>query len=283
MGYCLGVCVVGTIMSAQELFGGIGPVNALATVPAGTNKEKRIIFVRHGCTYMNEYLGRHTAFGAPSFSDIFPSEERHKYFQDSPLSNTGVRQAKALAASKPSFVSDCELVVTSPLRRALQTLDIGLKPHLLGHRNKANAAPPIIALPEAAERLYLVSDIGRPVREIQKEYEYMDFETGFQGKPKDAWWYQSPGKSYSEWRPSGRGQKYACPGEPQDDFADRMARLYRWLHDRAESRIVVICHWGVIDWMIDQDYDNCQWGEVTLSQIRSRISQPDYTELWQRR
>jgi broad specificity phosphatase PhoE len=231
--------------------------------------EKKIVFLRHGCTYMNEHLGHGLSFGAPNFSDVFDAEELHKY-RDSPLSETGIRQAQQLQKSRPAFVQDLDLVVTSPLTRALQTFELGVKDHLPDH-------VPIVALPHAAERLYLISDQGRPVQELQKQFPYVDFETGFEADDDDvaggwgggeSWWYQHQlDVRYAEWRPTGKGQRYACPGEPDHAFEERMLRLHKWLEDRPESKIAVVCHWGVIDWMLGIDFDNCQWREVSFDKI----------------
>ena len=232
--------------------------------PSSHSADKTIVFVRHGCTYMNEHLGRSLSFGAPNFSDIFDEKDREQFFQDSPLSPYGMRQAKTLlAGSPPSFVSDCELVVTSPLTRALQTFEIGLKHHF-------SASVPVVAVPHAAERLYLVSDIGRKRSELKKKYDFVDFETGFEDHG-DEWWY-SPAKdeAYVEWRPSGKGQRYACPGEPFHAFEKRMVKLLSWLNDRQEQKIAVVCHHGVIEWMLDMDFDNCQWREVEFPKLYER-------------
>jgi broad specificity phosphatase PhoE len=230
-------------------------------------QEKTIVFLRHGCTYMNEHLGRSHSFGAPNFSDVFEAEEMHKY-RDSPLSARGIQQAQQLQKSRPEFVQDLDLVVTSPLTRALQTFELGVKDHVQDH-------VPIIALPHAAERLYLISDQGRPVPELQNQFPYVDFVTGFEtdnavgGSDGDSWWYQHQRDvRYAEWRPTGKGQRYACPGEPDHAFEERMLRLLKWLEDRPESKIAVVCHWGVIDWMLDVDFDNCQWREVSFDKIQ---------------
>lgn len=234
----------------------------------GSNSEKRITFVRHGCTYMNEYLGRTISFGAPNFSDIFNDHAREEFYKDSPLSRYGIQQAERYLAQKPpSFVHDCELVVTSPLTRAIQTLEIGLKPHL-------SKSIPIVALPHAAERLYLISDVGktRSTLESMPNLSHIDFKTGFQDHPEE-WWYQpKSSETYAEWRPSGKGQRYACPGEPDQAFDCRMQSLVSWLKERPEQKIAVVCHWGVIDWMLDLDFDNCQWREVPFSSLRQHAA-----------
>ncbi|OEU20538.1 hypothetical protein FRACYDRAFT_161826, partial [Fragilariopsis cylindrus CCMP1102] len=147
-----------------------------------------------------------------------------------------------------------DLVVVSPLTRALQTMELALYEHIIvneddddddvdGHSNV-----PIIAMPKAAERLYLVSDIGKSRSELRIKYPWVDFDTGF-----------SSDNNYIEWRPHGQGQEYACLGEPQECFDHRMTELYLWLESRKEKCIAVICHAGVIDWMTSGDvYSNCE-------------------------
>ena len=216
---------------------------------------------------MNEYLGKTVPFGAPTFTDVFQPHELHLY-QDSPLSPAGQKQAKSLRRTSSSFLADCDLVVVSPLTRALETLDIGLKEHLVDEKADAKTKTPVIALPEAAERLYLISDVGKPTSDLQKQFGYVDFEEGFgEHIDQDAWWYQPSTKAYQEWRPVGKGQKYACPGEPDEYFDRRMIRLFKWLSQRPEQKITVVCHWGVIDWMLDMDFDNCAWKEVDLQDV----------------
>lgn len=255
-----------------------------------SNDSKVITFIRHGCTYMNEYLGGADGgrrFGSPHFTDVFVDPSRRSKYHDTPLSPHGRQQAQALAAGcgSAAFIQHCQLVVTSPLTRALQTWDIGLQPHFLNCEVSANNynAVSVIALPEAAERLYLISDVGRSVTELKAEFPHVDFETGFPvvDPPQDSqqqqqqwWWHPTSGggggnNNYVEWRPIGRGQRYACLGEPATDFHQRMGRLYAWLQDRPETSIAVVCHHGVIDWMLDMDFDNCQYHQVPFHSIRS--------------
>lgn len=230
--------------------------------------EKSIVLIRHGCTYMNEYLGRHIAFGAPHFTDVFENhKERDEYYRDSPLSPRGIRQAKELSQRSGSVImNECDLVVTSPLTRALQTMEIGLGKHI-------GPDTPIIALPQAAERLYLISDQGKSRHELQKAFSRVDFHSAFADHATDQWWFTPPtDKTYVEWRPTGRGQKYACPGEPQEDFENRMQSLITWLDSREERNIALVCHWGVIEWMLDMDFDNCQWEKVPFQVLLQKTT-----------
>jgi broad specificity phosphatase PhoE len=263
--------------------------------------KKKIVFVRHSTTYMNEYLGRSLSFGAPHFSDAKFSNDELPLYRDTPLSPRGIQLVQTtLARHRPAFLNkntddfDLNLVVVSPLRRALQTFDIGIRPHLISSSSSSKSeysSIPVVVLPEAAERLYLISDVGTPVDELEKEYAYMDFGEISHDKRHAWWWTPSPPPAptlnsaattnnnhnnhnhtggYVEWRPVGQGQCYACPGEPQADFDARMWRLYTWLEQRPELNIAVVCHHGVIDWMLDMNFDNCQWQVVDFDQIATR-------------
>ena len=225
---------------------------------------KRVVFIRHGCTHMNEYLST-SAFGSPGFTDVFPEQHTAKY-RDSPLSPRGIRQAQTLAShlddlakgrpevhetlSLPhehrNFLNELDLVVVSPLTRAIQTLEISLIPHIQfdsdsGETNEfkrdAISKVPIIALPHAAERLYLISDVGKTRQELHDQYgHFIDFEQGFE-EHGDEWWFALDSKAdnstpsgirpenYVEWRPNSLRQRYACPGEPDEFFEARMTRL----------------------------------------------------------
>ncbi len=230
--------------------------------------EKNIVLIRHGCTHMNEYLGKHISFGAPHFTDVFEdTNERDTYYRDSPLSPRGVQQAQELSKRAGlKLMNECDLVVTSPLTRALQTTEIGFGNHI-------PPDTPIIALPQAAERLYLISDQGKPRHQLQKAFPRVDFETAFENHDTDQWWFTpNHPHNYVEWRPTGRGQKYACPGEPQQDFDNRMQSLIKWLNSRQERTIALVCHWGVIDWMLDMDFDNCQWRKVPFSVLLEKTA-----------
>jgi broad specificity phosphatase PhoE len=239
---------------------------------------KQIVFVRHSTTYMNEYLGRSLSFGAPQFTDVFDKDAKDllPLYRDTPLSPRGRQLVQnTLARNRPAFCTrDLQLVVVSPLKRALQTFDIGIRPHLLSSKSssklKSDNAIPVVVLPEAAERLYLISDVGTPVDELEQEYGYMDFGEIPEEKRRSWWWTPATSTNghYVEWRPVGQGQRYACPGEPRADFDARMMRLYQWLDQRPELNIAVVCHHGVIDWMLDMDFDNCQWRAVGFDQIR---------------
>lgn len=230
---------------------------------------------------MNEYLSSNP-FGSPGFTDVFEDDGNYR---DSPLSPRGVSQAQTLAArlgdsSCPdygSLLNELDLIVVSPLTRAIQTLEIGILPHIqpsLVSRSKADddrPMIPIMALPHAAERLYLISDVGKTRQELHQQYGHtVDFNHNEFNQEK--WWFQqNDNHKYVEWRPNSKSQQYACPGEPDAWFDARMIKLFKWLEDRPESTIAVVSHWGVIDWYLDADFDNCEMKAVSLHELRRKV------------
>eukprot|EP00980_Cylindrotheca_fusiformis_P019706 scaffold6881_cov126-Cylindrotheca_fusiformis.AAC.3 len=254
-----------------------------------SRRTKRIVFIRHGRTYMNDFIGG-INYGSPNFTDVFPEANEDKY-KDSPLTRNGIDQAKQLdsmlialcngeenarqAAKKRLSLSDqdatfllgLELVLVSPLTRALQTLEIGL------YQTIRDRKVPVMALPLATERVYLISDIGKAQNELKEAYKYVDFDTAFpRGQMKP--WYFTPSdelaENYVEWRPSGEGQVYACLGEPQDYFDRRMSELYSFLDGRPESTIALVCHAGVIDWFVRDIFENCELRVVKFDDLKPR-------------
>jgi len=195
------------------------------------------------------------------------------------------------------IVESIDLIACSPLTRALQTTEIALVPHFRRgadssqqQQKQQQQGVPIVALPLASERVYLISDLGTTTVELKDRFPYVDFDSGCTTNGngngnKDEWWWDSPLSSsrnedngsindissinnYVEWRPINEGQTYACLGEPEVEFNERMTRLYDWLDSRNERSIALVCHWGVIDWLTGEDFDNCEMRAVDFSVLR---------------
>ncbi|KAL3900049.1 MAG: hypothetical protein SGARI_006327 [Bacillariaceae sp.] len=223
------------------------------------SQKKRVVLIRHGQTYMNELIGGGgTSYGQPGFTDVFDEESEREKYKDSPLSQTGIQQALKLKEE------------LHRMRKAGEDVDWDL------HVDEIEKDIAIIALPQASERLYLISDLGRPRSELKRQYSFVDFDSGFenQGDDDDAWHFvPSPEmkENYVEWRPHGQGQVYACLGEHQDAFNRRMSELYYWLEARDEQCIAVVCHAGVIEWMTSGEiFANCELRVKNFEDLRPR-------------
>jgi broad specificity phosphatase PhoE len=143
-----------------------------------------------------------------------------------------------------------DLVLVSPLTRAQQTFQYGVLPAL--QQQRPNNLPPILAQPLSTERVYTASDTGRDTPSLKKEFPWVDwsFVEALGDRP---WWYthedEEDAEGYQEWRPYGQGQWYAVPGEPADVFEKRMKQLEDWIAAREERTILLVVHWGVIQYL----------------------------------
>ncbi len=265
------------------------------------NDSKKLILIRHGCSEANEYIYREgNQWGDPNFTD-------DAKYKDAILSEKGRGEARSLLSKsaelrntlkklRDSVVSasevDCQeeerlnnevLIVTSPLTRTIETLSIGILPHV-NTQTKENAIR-AIAQPLAAERVYTASDTGRPISELKKHFPHIDFTQCYSSSVQNSndskrtnddsleeWWYtHNPEKDgrYSEWRPSGENQYYAVPGEPQHAFDDRMSRLFDWIDSRPEKTMILVTHWGVIRYITDEDHvENCGVRIIDFDSLR---------------
>lgn len=230
-------------------------------------EEKRVFLIRHGCTHMNEFLSKPgSRWGEPTFADDWS-------LRDSALSNRGISQAGQLHqfCENQNLLHETDLIVVSPLTRALQTLEIGVLPYFKNRlKEKKIPLPKIIALPFASERVYMSSEIGSPVEELYKQFPFVDFKSGFNQvlhSSHEWWWTPSPGTGTAEWRPFGQGQTYINVGEPEQAFEYRMRQLYDWLATRKEKHIVLISHWAVFQFLSGHDFQNCEVKELTFDML----------------
>ena len=171
-------------------------------------------------------------------------------------------------------------MVVSPLTRCLQTYQAAVQPVL------PSSEVPVLAHPLAAERVYTISEIGRPsVRELQRDFADVDFGLLLRGRQAsldddadddddhnhDPWWYDPTVATkfnrdipWEEWRPHGEQQQYGTPGEPKKVFQRRMQALEEWLVRRPEKHILLAAHWGVFRHFTGEEMDNCEVCRIEL-------------------
>ena len=118
----------------------------------GALRETQLLLIRHGRTQMNEHLAQPgKEWGAPNFAD--PG------YYDTELTELGKTQARELHESFcESRYPPVDILISSPLRRALHTSEIVFSGHV--------SITQRIVTPLAAERLFLSSDVGSPVDEL---------------------------------------------------------------------------------------------------------------------
>jgi len=243
---------------------------------------KKILYaIRHGKSTANEYMAKEgSTWGAPTFYD-------DTSYVDAPLSEEGRAQAAQLAkrlarqqtekdpSSDPTDAGGClsevELILVSPLTRCLETFHYGVRP---AYQACGLKCPKVVILPLITERVYTSSDTGLSLAELKKIWGEDGFDWSHaeslvyrdRENEETPWWYhQSSEKEtldYKEWRPYGEGQYYAVPGEPKEVFEDRMKKAEMWIHDRSESRIMLVCHWAVLHHWTGEPIENCGFRRI---------------------
>ena len=286
------------------------------TASTSSNTHMNILMIRHGRSLGNEMMDRPgNRWGDPHFKD-------DATLRDAPLSDRGIQQAIALGVadtdasiSKPTTttssssssstttttsstipqhqIDKLQLVVVSPLTRALQTMQ-----HALRHRLPAHI--PILVHPLLTERVYTLSDTGRRVHELKADFGDDDARINFdllllRDDCDEDWWFHhitnnnnhdnkdkdndnnDVNMDYKEWRPCDAHQWYATPGEPHHVFDARMQRLQDWLSQRPEQNICLVSHWAVLQHLTsgEHNFENCEARWVSWERKRKRQQVPE--------
>jgi glucosyl-3-phosphoglycerate phosphatase len=146
----------------------------------------------------------------------------------SPLGEHQVVQARTLHAAR-----HYDLVVASPLRRAIQTAS-----GIFGHRK----GTPLIVESLHRERIENTGDVGRSPHHLKVDFPHLDF-----AHLPDIWWH-------TDGDPDHRGIHV----EPIAVLQERVAVFKDWLDQRPEQRIAVIGHGTFFFHMTGVHFENCQ-------------------------
>ena len=187
---------------------------------------KTIHLIRHG----------QSAFNA---AGLKPGGEDPMLF-DAALSDLGHRQV----AEARRQVADlaCDLVVTTPLTRALQTC--------LGLFDGRRVA--IMVDSRAREKLSHSCDVGRPPAALQSDFPNLSF-----GHLAECWWYAGPDHAGGPWDGVIRR-------EPEAHFMTRVGDFRRWLHGRPEPAVTVVGHSDFFKALSGRSLENCEVYEMKL-------------------
>lgn len=136
---------------------------------------------------------------------------------DPPLTDLGRKQASSLAPELPNEQAIVDLVVTSPLRRTLETTLLGWGPAVnrLGVEN-------VICLPAAQECNDFPCDTGSSRADLEKISEYA-------------------GLDFSLLTPDWNSKTGFWAADPQS-LAHRAKTVRHFLRDRPEKEIVLVAH-----------------------------------------
>lgn len=172
------------------------------------------------------HLIRH---GQSEFNAAFDSiVRRDPMIFDPNLTALGRAQASALAGD--ARWARVELVVVSPLTRAIQTAQ-----HIF-----AGHTAPWHVEPMQREKCEHSGDIGRAPRLLAADFPHLAF-----GHLDDPWWYCDPA------RPD------AIAIEPEPFLQARVASFGQWLAARSEAAIAVVGHGTFLNRLTGIAFKNC--------------------------
>ena len=172
------------------------------------------------------YLIRH---GESTFNVLFEKSGIDPLHFDAPLSDNGFRQVASARPAMPELGAD--LVVTSPLTRALQTA-VGLF---------EDQPVPIIVSEIHRERLGNSCDVGRNPSLLMDEFPQLSF-----GHLDEVWWHD------------GEKDDRGVPVEPYNLLSRRLSDFSRWIKNRHEQTIVVVGHGTFFHRLTGQHMENCE-------------------------
>ncbi|TVY77087.1 putative phosphatase [Fusarium oxysporum f. sp. cubense] len=178
--------------------------------------------------------------------------EANLVLPDTDLTPLGEEQARGLLSKFPEL-ANVDLIVSSPLRRTLQTTLLAFPTHL-------ERGLQIVALPEVQEVSDLNCDTGSDLSAIKAEFEHQPVDFGL----VEPGWQIKEGK----WAPAiGSLRKRA-----------EVAR--QWLSERPETEIVVVTHGCFLhfltdDWVNAVNPDGTDWANA---EVRSYTMSHNETE-----
>lgn len=156
---------------------------------------------------------------------------------DARLTDRGREQAAEVASRISVLAAD--LIVSSPLTRALQTAEI-----------IACGRIPVLVEPLIREWQVNSCDIGRPASTLRREFPEFSFDL-----LPETWWYKgADGES-----PGPRGFIV----EPMALFLDRVCRFRQWLRQCPGKRIVAVGHHAFLFHLARRELDNCELRPLT--------------------
>ncbi|EGC30452.1 hypothetical protein DICPUDRAFT_157828 [Dictyostelium purpureum] len=201
--------------------------------------------------------------GQSTFNVAFLANNRvDPFLFDARLTEIGEGQASALADNAEIHLQNIQVVITTPMTRALDTTRRGLSKLI---KNKGINC---VVCPLHRETLTTSDDNGRPISIVKTEFPEFDFST-----IEERWWYL-PEEIKSDFTIDHEEYFKKSPfKEPEEVIAKRVQDFKEYLLSRPESHIAVVGHCDFFYHLLDKKHPhmkNCQiikfmieTGEVT--------------------
>jgi len=172
---------------------------------------------------------------------------------DAPLTPHGRHQSALLNRdTKDTFQKTAELLVTSALKRPMQTMVIG---YPLLRKRLEEAGKPVVILPQLQECNDCPCDVGSPREELEADPEFAGLDLSL--LPPD--WRSKEGF----YAPTAAALK------------ERARWVRRWLRDRDECEIVVIAHGDILRYITEGRNSERAWANTEVREYTFRTDDQD--------
>lgn len=197
-------------------------------------KSKQLFYIRHSQSAYNKW-NKQSIF---NFSWTYKNQPEN---QNPPVTPEGYKMCESrveqLDKEQPF---DAELVMVSPLTRAIQTMNEVRKSVCFKNTQK------ILATQLIREKLDIVAGIGKKKSEISKEFPEIDFSY----VSKESWWnYHQEDKIKLM---KNGSEDYTS--ESEKDVKARIAMFFLWMLMRPENTIVFVSHGSYYKTMHDMPF-----------------------------
>ncbi|KAI1334020.1 phosphoglycerate mutase-like protein [Xylariaceae sp. FL0016] len=141
---------------------------------------------------------------------------------DAPLTPLGKKQATSLSRQIPELQQEADLIVSSPLRRTLQTTYLGWAPAI----ERLGGLKKVVCLPQAQECNDFPCDTGSPRKTLEADPEFAVFDLA-----------QLP----DDWT-----SKQGFWAADHDSLTSRARWVRQFLRERPEKNIVFVAHGDIL-------------------------------------
>ncbi|GAA6006869.1 hypothetical protein JCM11491_003212 [Sporobolomyces phaffii] len=182
---------------------------------------------------------------------------------DAPLTQLGREQSAQLRKdTEESWTNQVDLLVSSPLKRPMQTFIIGYAP--LRARLEASGRP-VVLLPELQEVNAHPCDTGSSRETLESDPEFTGLDFSLLDSAPD----RHDGTAWT----SKRG--FFSP----DQVEERARWVRRWLRDRKEERIVVVAHGDILRCLTEGRQTATPWANAEVRAYKFKSDDDDAAEL----
>ncbi|GAM24496.1 hypothetical protein SAMD00019534_076710, partial [Acytostelium subglobosum LB1] len=236
------------IMTAQEISGlnGASHVTSPTAINGGNNNTNTTNTNNTNNNNKRIYLIRH---GQSTFNAAYQLHKKDPFLFDAMLTELGEQQANSLA-DHVAKLTDIELVVSSPLSRALDTTRRGFSKAIKERALKVE----VITL--HSEYVQTSDDTGRERSIVQKEFPDFDLS-----HIQERWWYLPEELKHDMSIDTQEYFKTIGYKENLDQLQARMDEFKAWLMARQENTIAVVGHSEFFYYLMEKKlpyFKNCQ-------------------------